>query len=86
MKILSRLRDLLTQPQGEVPTEVPVAPLLNRDEMDFDDCYDESSEGDLQGVGTSSGVMNGLRRRIPDLHEDVPPVAFGMDTQQDDSP
>lgn len=86
MKILSRLRDLLTQPQGETPNEVPVAPLLDRDEMDFDDCFDDSSEGVLQSVDASSGTMNGLRRRIPELHEDVPPDAFGLDTQQDDSP
>ena len=86
MKILSRLRDLLTQPQGETPNEVPVAPLLDRDEMDFDNCFDDSNEGDLQGVGASSGMMNGLRRRIPELHEDVPPDAFGLSTQQDESP
>ena len=83
MKILSRLRDLsiFSQLPEVQPAETP---LIDRDEVDYDECFDSIGDDGLLDLDTNSGTMDGLRRRIPDLHEDFPPYAIGLEDQQDD--
>ena len=78
---------LLQGPDAEVePAIVPMAPLIDRDEMDFDNNFYDIGDGDLSNGGTTYGTVDGLRRRIPELHEDFPPDALSVETQQDETP
>jgi len=87
MKILTRLRDLLAQPDNasEEPAAAPTAPTIDRDEIDFDDNFFDLGDGSLLNVDANHGTMDGLRRRIPELHEDFPPNALNLETQQDEA-
>ena len=87
MKILTRLRDLLAQPENvtEQPVAVPTAPVIDRDEIDFDENFYDLGDGSLLNVDANHGTVDGLRRRIPELHEDFPPNALNLETQQDET-
>lgn len=88
MKILNRLRDLLAQPENatEEPGAAPVAPTIDRDEIDFDDNFYDLGDGGLLNADANHGTVDGLRRRIPELHEDFPPDALNLEARQDEAP
>ena len=87
MKILNRLRDLLAQPghAAEEPIATPSAPVIDRDEIDFDDNFYDLGDGGLLNADANHCTVDGLRRRIPELHEDFPPDALHMDSRQDET-
>lgn len=87
MKILTRLRDLLAQPENatEEPVAAPAAPIIDRDDIDFDDDFYDLGGGSLLNIEANCGTVDGLRRRIPDLHEDFPPNALNLEDQQDET-
>lgn len=86
MKILSRLRDLpfFSLLPTAPPVISPASPLIDRDDVDCDECFDSIGDDGLPDLEANYATVDGLRRRIPDLHEDFPPDALGMEDQQDD--
>lgn len=87
MKILNRLRGLQTQPENamEEPVAVSTAPTIDRDEIDFYDSFDNIGDGSLLLGDAAHDTVDGLRRRIPELHEDFPPNALNLKIQQDET-
>ena len=84
MKILSRLRALPRLARATVaqPPVLEAAPLIDRDEVDFDEYFYSVDDDSLLDLEASGGTVDGLRRRIPELHEDFPPDGLGMEEQQ----
>ena len=83
MKILSRLRALspFQRLTGLEPAVSQAIPSIDRDETDLDGCFDGIGDDGLLDFEAGGGTVDGLRRRIPDLHEDFPPDVLGVEEQ-----
>lgn len=77
MKILERLRSLAStfpiEPQSIEPG-YEVTP-LDMEPIDYEETYGFADEGTAAefDIGLHSHTIDGFRRRIPDVHEEIPP-------------
>lgn len=85
MKILERLRDLAHERSVE-PSDVQAGyevASLDYESIEYAS-VDEAIVGDpLPSASFSRHTVSGLRRRIPDVHEDIPPDGYEISEQSE---
>lgn len=81
MKLLERLRDLAHEQNIEPCNELDYHVVS----LDYESIEYESAEGaisdPLLDTDRSFHTVDGLRRRIPDVHEDIPPEGYAISEQ-----
>jgi len=75
MKILERLRGLVDELKIEPGNSYP-NPLSSID-------YDSMEYEDPVSLDLSRHTVDGLRRRIPDVHEEIPPEGYEISDQNE---
>lgn len=83
MKILERLRDL---PDGlrieRQHTSAYEISALEYESIEYEDPYSEGRDP-LRDACLSNHAVDGLRRRIPDVHEEIPPEGYVISDQHE---
>ncbi|MDP1680232.1 MAG: hypothetical protein Q8L39_00460 [Burkholderiales bacterium] len=85
MKILERLRDLaegLKIEPRNLDAAYEVIP-LDFESIDYEDPYGFEVSGGLPDSGFSRHTVDGLRRRIPEVHEEIPPEGYAISDQNE---
>ena len=82
MKILERLRGLASDFPIEKQSVEPgwgVTP-LDQELVDYDAVYGLADDGAAEEIdaGFLSHTIDGLRRRLPDVHEEIPPESYEL--------
>ena len=82
MKILERLRDLAEELKIE-PTNFE--PNSRMGQLDYDSIEYENPDSldPLPDFGFSRHTVDGLRRRLPDVHEEIPPEGYEISDQNE---
>jgi hypothetical protein len=85
MKILERLRDLAEELRIEprnLDATYEVTP-LDFESIDYEDPYGLEVSDPLPDSGLSRHTVDGLRRRIPEVHEEIPPEGYSISDQNE---
>lgn len=85
MKILERLRDLaegLRIEPRNLDATYEVIP-LDFESIDYEDPYGLEVSDPLPDSGLSCHTLDGLRRRIPEVHEEIPPEGYVISDQNE---
>ncbi|MCL4472125.1 MAG: hypothetical protein M1547_13620 [Gammaproteobacteria bacterium] len=90
MKTLKRLRMLYSKSgaeDGPSPDLRSWTAQSNKREADFEEETERNYDTDLHEHDVPGRTLDGLRKRIPGIHEDFPPDGYGIDpNDQDDLP
>jgi hypothetical protein len=85
MKILERLRELaegLRVEPRRPDAAYEVIP-LDFESIEYEDPYGFEVSDPLLDSGLSRHTVDGLRRRIPEVHEDIPPEGYAISDQNE---
>lgn len=83
MKILERLRDLAEELRIEprnLDAAYEVTP-LDFESIEYEDPDAQELSDPLPDSGLSRHTVDGLRRRIPEVHEEIPPEGYAISDQ-----